>query len=106
MERFQPVLGENDDKLLVVSTVSNSVCPKRCEVQICETKVVKQPSHRSSFHSKGTATSSSDMSDARDSGRAYRRLLICSVVSCGVFGGIACSLGELFSGDWEGNVGG
>ena len=27
--------------------VSNSVCPQRCEVQICETNVVKQPSHRS-----------------------------------------------------------
>ena len=62
--------------------------------------------HITSLHSKRTPTSSSDTSDARDSGRAYRRLLICSVVSCGVFGGIADSLGELFSGDWEGNVGG
>ena len=62
--------------------------------------------HITSLHSKGTATSSSDMSDAGDSGRAYMRRLICLVVYCGVFGGISCSLGELFSGDWEGNLGG
>ena len=39
------ILGENDDDLPAVSPVSNSVCHHCCEVQICETNVVKQPSH-------------------------------------------------------------
>ena len=36
--------GENDDNLPAVSPVSNSIRTQRCEVQICETNVVKQPS--------------------------------------------------------------
>ena len=29
------------------TAVSPCICPQRCQVQICETNVVKQPSHRS-----------------------------------------------------------
>ena len=45
-ESTQDDEGE-DDNLPVVSPVSNRICPHRCEVQICETNVVIQPSHRS-----------------------------------------------------------
>ena len=41
------IRGEKNGYLHAFSPVSNSICPQCCDVQVCETNDVEQPSHRS-----------------------------------------------------------